>query len=108
MTPIHGYAASIEAAKHTLEEAKNALARDVGTAIANAQWSFLRDRFDVAALVNHVTEVAQKGEFVSKLHAAADKARQQQSPRGRPRKKTNTAIQKAEIGKANPMAPAAF
>jgi hypothetical protein len=38
MTPIHGYAASIEAAKQTLEEAKNVLARDVGTAIANARF----------------------------------------------------------------------
>lgn len=77
--------------------------------VGDRERSFLRDRFDVAALVNHVTEVAQKGEFVSKLHAAADKARQQQqSPRGRPRKKTNPAIQKAEIGKANPMAPVAL
>jgi hypothetical protein len=55
-----------------------------GAAIANAQWSFLRDRFDVNALVAHISETAQRSDFVSKLHAAADKARHQQIP-GRPK-----------------------
>ena len=59
--------------------------RDVGAAIVNAQWSFLRDRFDVNALVAHISETAQRSDFVSKLHAAADKARHQQIPRGRPK-----------------------
>lgn len=56
-----------------------------GAAIPNTQWSFLRDRFDVNALVAHISETAQRSDFVSKLHAAADKARHQQIPRGRPK-----------------------
>ncbi len=48
----------IEAARQTLEGAKNVLVRDVGAAIVNAQWSFLRDRFDVNALVAHISETA--------------------------------------------------
>jgi len=84
MPPIQGYEATVEAAKRALETAQNALARDVGQAVVNADWDFLRDKFDVGALVDHVSELAAKPDFVAKLHASADKARNQQPQRGRP------------------------
>jgi hypothetical protein len=86
MPPIKGYTASVEAAKQALEAAENALPRDVGQAVTNAGWTFVRDPFDVQALIDHITLAAEDADFASKLHAAADKARQQQPLRGRPRR----------------------
>lgn len=86
MPPIKGYSASIEAARQAFEAAQTAMPRDVGQAVTNAGWVFLRDPFDVQALVDHITMAAEDPDFVSKLHAAADKARQQQPLRGRPPK----------------------
>ena len=59
--------------------------------MVNAQWAFLRDKFDVSALIDHVSELAAQPGFVAKLHASADKARNQQPPRGRPSKATSAA-----------------
>ncbi len=84
MPPVQGYTASVEAARQALEAAQTALPRDVGQAVTNAGWRFLRDRFDVQALIDHITQAAEDADFVNKLHAAADKARQQQPQRGRP------------------------
>lgn len=86
MPPVQGYETSVEAAKRALETAQNALARDIGQAVVNAQWSFLRDKFDVSALIGFVSELAAKPDFVAKLHASADKARDRQPQRGRPSK----------------------
>ncbi|MEH2567130.1 DNA-binding protein [Bradyrhizobium sp. AZCC 2289] len=94
MPPIQGYEASVEAAKRVLEAAESALPRDIAQAVANAGWAaFLRDRHDVQALVDHIAETAQQRDFVSKLHAAADKARQQQPQRGRPPKSNQETAQ---------------
>jgi hypothetical protein len=86
MPQIQGYDATVEAAKRALEAAQNALSRDVGQAIGTAGWSFLRDKCDVIALVDVVSELANQPDFVCKLHAAADKVRVQQPQRGRPPK----------------------
>jgi hypothetical protein len=93
MPPTQGYEASVEAAKRALEEARGALARDVGQAVVNAQWAFLRDRHDVHALVDIVSEFATQPGFVAKLHASADKARNQQPPRGRPPRANSAATE---------------
>jgi hypothetical protein len=90
MPPIQGYEATVEAAKRALEAAQTALSRDVGQAIGTAGWSFLRDKCDVVALVDVVTELANQPDFVSRLHIAADKARVQQPQRGRPPKQNGT------------------
>jgi hypothetical protein len=96
MPPIQGYEASVEAAKRALEAAQSALPRDIAQAVANAGWAaFLRDRHDVQALVDHIGEAVQQHDFVSKLHAAADKARHQQPQRGRPPKSNQEAAQNA-------------
>lgn len=60
--------------------------RDVGQAVTTAGWALLREPFDVQALVDHITMAAEDPSFVSKLHAAADKARLQQPQHGRPPK----------------------
>lgn len=86
MPSFQGYEATVETARRALETAQNALARDVGQAVVNSQWDFLRDKFDVSALIGFVSELAAKPDFVAKLHASADKARHQQPPRGRPSK----------------------
>ena len=90
MPQIQGYNATVEAAKRALEAAQNALSRDVGQAIGTAGWTFLRDKCDVIALVDVVSELANQPDFVSKLHAAADKVRVQQPQRGRPPKLNGT------------------
>jgi hypothetical protein len=90
MPQIQGYDATVEAAKRALEAAQNALSRDVGQAIGTAGWTFLRDKCDVIALVDVVSELANQPDFVSKLHAAADRARVQQPQRGRPPKQNGT------------------
>jgi hypothetical protein len=87
MPPILGYSASVEAAKLALEAAHNALSRDVGQAMALADWPFLRDRHDVQAMVELIGTLAtQDPNFVSNLHDAGDKARLAQPLRGRPLK----------------------
>jgi hypothetical protein len=45
----------------------------------------------VQALVDHIGQAVQQGDFVSRLHAAADMARHQQPPRGRPPKSNQEA-----------------
>jgi hypothetical protein len=90
MPQILGYDATVEAAKRALEAAQAALSRDVGQAIGSAGWSFLRDKSDVIALVDVVSELANQPDFVSRLHAAADKVRVQQPQRGRPPKVNGT------------------
>jgi hypothetical protein len=95
MPEIQDYKASVAAAKQTLDTARSALSRDVAQAVANAEWTaFLRDRFDVQALVDHVSAAARQTDFIEKLHAGADKARQQQRQRGRPPKPAQAAAQK--------------
>ncbi|MGY4512356.1 DNA-binding protein [Bradyrhizobium sp. USDA 3650] len=104
MPPIQGYTASVEAARQALEVAQTALPRDVGQAVMAAGWTFLRDRHDVNALIDHVTSEAESGDFVSKLHAAADKARQQQPQRGRPPKANSDPTHKHVNGDENSIA----
>jgi hypothetical protein len=99
MPPIQGYEATLEAAKRALEAAQSALARDVGQAVAQAEWTgFLRDKCDVQALVDIVGELAVKPDFVAKLHATADKMRSQQPQRGRPPKVSSTAATELKSG----------
>jgi hypothetical protein len=87
-----GYEASVEAAKRALESTQGALSRDVGQAIVNTQWPFVRDKCDVQALVDVVSELATQPGFVAKVHAAADQARREQQPqRGRPPKASSAA-----------------
>jgi hypothetical protein len=90
--PIHGYEGSLEAARKALEAAQNALSRDVGQAVANAGWTFLRDKCDVQALIDVVSGLAAQRDFVAKLRASADQARTQQPPRGRPPKANSAAV----------------
>jgi hypothetical protein len=106
MPPIQGYSASIESARQAFEAAKNALPRDFGQAVMAAGWTFLRDRHGVDALIDHVTSEAENDDFVSKLHAAADKARQQQPQRGRPPKATNDTAHKHVKDDESPIVPA--
>ncbi|MEH2506374.1 hypothetical protein V1290_005185 [Bradyrhizobium sp. AZCC 1578] len=101
MPTIQGYGASVEAAKRALEAAQNALSRDVGQAVVSAQWSFLRDRFDVSALIDCISELAAQPGFVAKLHASADKARNQQPARGRPPKANNGATELKSVMQSN-------
>lgn len=56
------------------------------------------------ALIDHITLKAQDANFVSKLHAAADKARQQPL-RGRPLKTNNDTAHKRSGGDENMIAP---
>lgn len=104
MPPIQGYTASVEAARQALEAAETALPRDVGQAVTNAGWVFLRDRFDVQALIDHITSEAEDADFVSKLHAAADQAKQQQPLRGRPPKANNEKVHKHDSDDENTIA----
>ncbi len=106
MPPILGYAASVEAARQALKAAQSALSRDVGQAITQTEWPFLRDRHDVAALVDYITRAADDTDFVSKLHAAADKARLAQPQRGRPPKAANGVGQTHENADGNAVATA--
>jgi len=59
--------------------------------VKTKDWSFLRDRHDVSALVEHIDEASRQPEFVTKLHAAGDRARQQLRQRGRPPKPSKPA-----------------
>jgi hypothetical protein len=91
MPQVQGYDASVEAARRALDAAQSALSRDVGQAVASAGWTFLRDKCDVQALIDIVSEFANQRDFVPKLHATADKARVQQPQRGRPPKANSAA-----------------
>jgi hypothetical protein len=87
--PILGYAASVEAARQALKAAQNALCRDVGQAITQANWPYLRDRHDVAALVDYITEAADSADFVSKLQPSPIRhGRRNPSVAGRPKAQT--------------------
>jgi hypothetical protein len=102
MPPILGYSASVEAAKLALEAAQNALSRDVGQAMAQADWPFLRDRHDVQAMVELIgTLVAQDPSFVSNLHDAGDRVRLAQPLRGRPPKATQGSVVRENADAAN-------
>lgn len=105
MPPILGYSEAVEAARHALEAAQNALSRDVGQAITQVEWPFLRDRHDVTALVDYITQAAENADFVSKLHAVADKARLAQPQRGRPPKTVNGGAHMHENVGATAIAP---
>jgi hypothetical protein len=90
---IQSYAASVEAAKLHLETARGALSRDIAQGVADAEWaSILRDKFDVLALLEHISEAFRSKESISKLHASADRARTQQPLRGRPAKSTTPSL----------------
>ncbi|WP_027577129.1 hypothetical protein [Bradyrhizobium sp. WSM1743] len=69
--------------------------------MGNAEWAFLRDKFDVNALIDHVSELAAKPDFVAKLHAATDKARNEQPQRGRPPKASTAAAELKTIMQSN-------
>ncbi len=81
------YTDQVTALREQLNKARNSLARDVAAAVAAAGWqSFLRDRYDVAVLMERVAELGRQPEWVARLQAAGDRARQQGGKRGRPRK----------------------
>jgi hypothetical protein len=93
-----GYAASVEAAKANLEAAKAAMSRDVAQCVADADWAaLLRDKCDVQALVDHISEAARSKDWLAKLYASADRSRAQQPPRGRP-VKSKTSATKPSVG----------
>ena len=79
-----------------LEDAAQALPRDLASAIAKRDWAdALRDRFDVEALVAKLDEMRRERGFVTEIHAAGDRARAAQAGRrGRPR---NSARQSTPI-----------
>ena len=59
----------------------------------NADWAaFLRDKHDVKALIDYISEAASQPDFVAKAHAPADKVRDQQPLRGRPPKVCSIAM----------------
>lgn len=88
----HTYRESLNQAERELESARGALPRDCAQAIANAGWAeFLRDKYDVLALVSHVSELFRSSDFLDDLYAAGDKARQQQPRVGRPSKRLRSA-----------------
>jgi hypothetical protein len=79
----------------------------LAAAISQVDWPFLRDRHDVTALVDHITEAAANADFVSKLHAVADRARLAQPQRGRPPKAANGAAHASENAGAAAIAASA-
>lgn len=84
---MQGYKELVDTLRQELHKARGALARDLAAAAAGADWQvFLRDRYDVAALVEHIEELGRKPDWVARLQAAGDRARQQGGKRGRPRK----------------------
>lgn len=90
------YKSHVDELREQLNKARGALARDVAAAVATADWhKFLRDRHDVAALVQRVAELGQQKEWVAALQAAGDRARQQGTTRGRPRKGNKAATRQA-------------
>lgn len=88
----HTYRELLNQAERELEAARGALPQDCAQAIANAGWAeFLRDKYDVFALVSHVSGLFRSSAFLDDLYAAGDKARQQQPRVGRPSKRFNQA-----------------
>lgn len=71
-----------------LEDAAQALPRDLASAIAKRDWAdALRDRFDVEALVAKLDGMRRERSFVAEIQAAGDRTRAAQAGRrGRPRK----------------------
>lgn len=103
---IQGYEASREAAKRLIEAADTALPRDVAQAVANAPWvNFLRDKYDVSALMDTIGELTKEADFVARIHGSADKARLQQPLRGRPPKGNNGVASNHDNADANAIAP---
>jgi hypothetical protein len=89
---MQSYQDQVETLRDQLNRARNALGRDLAAAVSAKDWSaFLRDRYDVAALVDHIETIGGQAEFVAKLQAAGDRARDQVRHRGRPRKPIKTA-----------------
>ncbi len=79
------YKDQVELLREQLGKMRGALARDLAAAVTGAEWhKFLRDKYDVAVLVERVGEMGKQPEWVAKLQAAGDRARQQGT--GRPRK----------------------
>ena len=81
---MQSYKDQVEALRAQLSKARGSLARDVAAAVAGSDWqAFLRDRYDVAVLVERVAELGRQSEFVATLQSAGDRARQQGGQRGR-------------------------
>lgn len=99
------YREQVDLLRKQLSEARGALARDLATAVAAADWqAFLRDRYDVNALVAHIDGLAAKPEWVAKLQAAGDRARQQGRQRGRPRTRQQPATASKPVAATKPSA----
>ena len=78
----------------------------MAAAAAGADWqAFLRDRYDVAALGEHIEEFGRKPDWVAWLQAAGDRVRQQGGKRGRSRKPASKPRQQGR--EAGPAAAAA-
>ncbi len=113
MKTYESMAAGLEA---ELAQARGALARDVAAATAPKDWhTFLRDRFDVAALVAHIDRLRRDEKFAEAVRADADRAREAQGRgRGRPPKRSErqtspakpvaTKTAKGEAAKSKPAA----
>ena len=92
MNLSHSYLEQVNQAAQQLDMARTALPRDFAQAIESSVWSkFLRDRYDVAALVKQIGGMLEDRHFLDELHAAADKAREQQPRVGRPPKQAKEA-----------------
>jgi|NGEPerStandDraft_6_1074524.scaffolds.fasta_scaffold53568_1 hypothetical protein len=93
---MQSYKDQVAALRAQLSKARGSLARDVAAAVAGSDWqAFLRDRYDVAVLVERVAELGRQPEFVATLQSAGDRARQQGGQRGRPRKPASKAASRA-------------
>jgi hypothetical protein len=63
----HTYRESLNEAERELQAARGALPRDCAQAIANAGWAeFLRDKYDVLALVSHVSKLFRSRRFLGR------------------------------------------
>lgn len=86
------YASTQKQLEERLEEVRQALPRDVASAIAKRDWNGLRDKYDVEALVAKMHDLWSERSFVAEIQAAADRTRAAQvGRRGRPRKDTEAA-----------------
>jgi hypothetical protein len=101
MASIISYTERRQAAEAELAAAKAAQGRDLAAALANRSWAAqLRDKYDLAALIDRIDEMARPPEFFEGLHAAADRVRQAHGRgRGRPKKAPAT---KPAVAKAAP------
>ena len=86
------YASNRKRLEAQAQEAAQALPRDLAAALAKRDWSeYLRDRYDVDALVAKLDELRRERGFIEEIRAAGDCNRAAQSGRrGRPRKQTQT------------------